>query len=160
MACVMLQRAINTRMCLANLEKMPASEKLALLMKDVGYPFNCRSVIIVAQVEVDHFADHFQQYTTPFLQRQEGHHPGTSEQLLTDYLCAVAKHDLGPCLCIFTTAHTEVLHVTVLFLTLSVTLNCLLSGLPCESLYSGKFADFEDQYFFELSVTIEYVTCL
>ena len=39
MACVVLQRAVDTRMCLANLEKMPASEKLALLMKDVGYSF-------------------------------------------------------------------------------------------------------------------------
>ena len=65
----------------------------------------------MTQVEADEFADYFQQYTTPFLLRQEGHHPGTSEQLLTDYLCAVAKNDLRPCLCIFTTAHTEVLCV-------------------------------------------------
>lgn len=33
---VLLQRAVDTRMCLANLEKMSAGEKLALLMKGVN----------------------------------------------------------------------------------------------------------------------------
>lgn len=60
------------------------------------------------QVGPDDFADSFQKYTTPFLQRQEMRHPGTSEKLLTDYLCVLAKNDLRPCLCIFKTAHTKV----------------------------------------------------
>ena len=34
----LLQRAVDNRMCLANLEKMSASEKLTLLMKEVITP--------------------------------------------------------------------------------------------------------------------------
>lgn len=62
----------------------------------------------------DNFADSFQKYTTPFLQREEAHHPGTSEQLLTDYLSVLAKDDLRPCLYIFQTAHTKVVTVYAL----------------------------------------------
>lgn len=43
---VLLQRGVDTRMCLANLEKMTPSEKLGLLMKQVINPnhFDCQKI--------------------------------------------------------------------------------------------------------------------
>ena len=68
-------------------------------------------------MEPDSFADCFEKYATPFLQRQESHYLGISEQLLTDYLCVVAKDDLRPCLYVFKTAHTKVIcYVLLIFL--------------------------------------------
>ena len=64
-------------------------------------------------MEPDNFAACFEKYATPFLKRQEAHHPGTSEQLLTDYLCLIAKDDLRPCLYIFKTAHTKVIRCLI-----------------------------------------------
>lgn len=102
-------------MSLANLEKMSAGEKLALLMKGVSnlfiksYQVVANVLLLLLQVEPDNFADCFEKYATPFLHRQEGHHLGTSEQLLTDYLCVVARDDLRPCLYVFKTAHTKVI---------------------------------------------------